>query len=70
MLDQRLAKDPHALLPGPAYSFMRLLAGYMHHIERHTGHIGDHDRAVGRLTFDLWRTGIGVRFRPAVVLFH
>ena len=66
MLDQRLAEDAHALLPGAADRLMRLLAGDVHDIERRAGHVGDHDGAVGRLALDLGRPRIGMRLRPVV----
>ena len=47
---------------------MRFLAGHMHHIKRRACHIGDHDRAVGGLAFDLRGAGVGVRLWPGVAL--
>ena len=55
MLDQRLAKNAHPLLPGPPDRLMRLLAGHMDDVDRCTGRIGDHDGAVGGFAFDLGR---------------
>jgi hypothetical protein len=60
VLDQRLAIDPLAVLAGAADGFVALLAGGVDHIERHPGHVGDHDGAVGGLALDLGRAGIGV----------
>ena len=68
MLDQRLAPDALALLAGAADGLVAVLAGGVHDIERHTGHIGDHDGAVGGLALDLRRAGIGMRLRPGVAL--
>ena len=45
---------------------MRLFARRVHDIERHAGHVGDHDSAVGRLAFDFRRPRIGVALRPVV----
>ena len=60
VLDQRLAIDAHALLPGAADRLVRLLAGDVDDIERHAGHVGDHDGAVGGLALDFGRARIGV----------
>ncbi len=68
MLDQRLAIDAHALLPGPADRLMRLLARHMHDIERHAGLVGDHHRAIGGLAFHLRRPRIGMRLRPVIAV--
>ncbi len=63
-LDQRLAIDPHPLLPRTADRFVGLLARDMHDIKRHTGGIGNGDRAVGGLALQLGRAGIGMTLRP------
>ena len=60
MLDQRLAIDAHALLPGTPDRLVGLLAGDVHDVDGHAGGIGDHDGAVGGLAFDLRRTAEGV----------
>jgi hypothetical protein len=53
VLDQRLAIDADAVLPRPPDRLMRLLAGGVHDIDRHAGHVGDHDGAVGGLALHL-----------------
>ena len=68
MLDQRLAPDPFALHARTANGLVAVLAGGMHHIERHARHIGDHDGAIGGLAFHLWRAGIGMRLGAGVAL--
>jgi len=55
MLDQWLTINAHPFLACAADCFMRLLAGCVHHIKRHTGLIGNHDGAVGRFTFHFRR---------------
>src|SRR5690606_21994073 len=40
MLDQRLAEHAHALLARTADRLVALLAGCVHDIERHAGHVG------------------------------
>ena len=61
MLDQRLAIDAHAFLPGAADRLVALLAGDVDDIDRHACGVRDHDGAVGGFAFDLGRTRIGVR---------
>ena len=68
VLDQRLPPNPLSGRPRPANSLMRLFAAGMHHVKRHAGHIGDHDRAVGGLALHLGRARIGVAFGAGVAL--
>ena len=70
VLDQRLAPHPLAQHLRPPDRLVGILAGDVHDIERHPRHVGDHDRAVGRLALDLRRPRIGVRLRPGVALGH
>ena len=60
MLDQRFTPNALALLAGAADGFVRFFARRVDNIERHTRHIGDHNRAVGCFAFDLRGAGISV----------
>ena len=68
MLDQRLPPNPLALLTGAADRFVGFFAGGVHHIKRHTRHVGDHDGAVGGFTLNLRGARICMRFWPCVAL--
>ena len=70
VLDQRLAVDPHPLLPRPPDRLVRLLAAHVHDVERHPGGVGDHDRPVRRLALDLGRPRIGVALGAGQPLLH
>ncbi len=56
MLDQGFAIDPFALLTRPADRLVAFLATRVDHIERHPGHVGNHDRPIGGFALDLRRT--------------
>ena len=68
VLDQRLAPNPLALHAGAADGLVRFFARGMNDIQRYTRHVGDHNRAVGRLALDLGRAGIGMTFGSGVPL--
>ena len=68
MLDQRLPPNPLALLTGAADRLVGFFAGGVHHIKRHTRHVGDHDGAVGGFTLNLRGARICMRFWPCVAL--
>ena len=70
MLDQRLTIDTNAFLAGPADCLVRLFTGYMDDIQRHARYIGNHDRTVGRLAFDLRRARKGMCLGAVIALFH
>lgn len=66
MLDQRFAEHAHAFLACPADRLVRLLAGDVHDIERHAGHVGDHDGPICRLAFHFRRPRIGMALGTVV----
>ena len=68
MLHQRLAVDTHTLLAGAADGFVRLFGTDMHHVERHAGHVGNHDGAVGGFALDFGGPGIGMGFGTGIAL--
>ena len=55
VLDQRFAEHPHSLLPRPANSLVRLLAGNVDDIDRNTRGIRDGDGPIGGLSLDFRR---------------
>jgi hypothetical protein len=55
VLSEHLREDPLALEPSPRHSLERVNARGVNKIERDPEHLSDADRAVRRLTLDLWR---------------
>jgi hypothetical protein len=64
VLDQRLAEHPLAGGARPRDRIMRLAARGVDDVDRTTGHVGDHDRAVSGFALDRRRPRIGVALRP------
>ena len=62
MPGQNLAEDALAFVAGTGDRLERILAGIVHHIERHIEHLGQTNSAVGRLALDRRRARQGVAF--------
>ena len=70
VLDQRLTVNTLAERAGAADGLMRGNRAGVHNIDRHTGHIRQHNGAVGSLALHLRRAGIGMAFRAGNALFQ
>src|SRR5580692_884394 len=68
MLDQRLAINALAESAGASDRLVRLDAGGVNDVERNARLIRQHDRAIGGLALDRWRTGERMPLRPGYAL--
>jgi hypothetical protein len=66
VLDQGFTPDAFALHFSTADRLVGFLAGGVNDVQRHARHVRDHDRAVGRLAFNLSGAGIGMRLWSGV----
>ena len=66
MLDQRFTKHTFAVLACATDGLVSRFTRHMHDIQRHIGHICNHDCTVTCFALNIHGAGIGVRLRPVI----